>query len=318
MTVAAVEGIPYMEGDDREVVRPGPTYTFDTVSGLADHDVTLILGADAASRIASWHRSTELQKMVGIAVAPRPGVHPETVEQAVIAPLRWFGHSRISTSPVRTCGGARLRRSERALPRPGECVALYRNYRPLPLKHPSALPGYNAGRPKEGGANPERPAIEQQQATGIELTSAELAVIAAHAIDAKQGTGVVIPGHGRPAGRIVDIFVIGSGTSKRQVRTMIEEVKLRLGRYGRKPLRTEGLDTGRVGAGGLRRPGDPHLPDRGPGDFYALERLWGRCAAPRLGARRAGLIGAVRLPSRNLVRWRAIPPSVRRGPTTGL
>ena len=113
MTVAAVEGIPYMEGDDREVVRPGPTYTFDTVSGLADHDVTLILGADAASRIASWHRSTELQKMVGIAVAPRPGVHPETVEQALIAPLRWLDipHLHISGTDLRrrACAGQSVR-----------------------------------------------------------------------------------------------------------------------------------------------------------------------------------------------------------------
>ena len=90
MTVAAVEGIPYMEGDDREVVRPGPTYTFDTVSSLADHEVTLILGADAASRIASWHRSAGLQKMVEVAVAPRPGTDPGSVEAAMISRVNWL------------------------------------------------------------------------------------------------------------------------------------------------------------------------------------------------------------------------------------
>ncbi len=108
MTVAAVDGTPYLAGDDREVVRPGPTYTFDTVSSLAGHDVTLILGADAASRIASWHRSIELQKMVGIAVAPRPGVHPETVEQAVITPVRWLDIPQLNIS------GTDLRRRARA------------------------------------------------------------------------------------------------------------------------------------------------------------------------------------------------------------
>ncbi|MDE0370732.1 MAG: nicotinate-nucleotide adenylyltransferase [bacterium] len=98
MTVAAVEGIPYMKGDDREVARPGPTYTFDTVSGLADHEVTLILGADAASRIASWHRSAELQEMVSIAVAPRPGVDPDTVEEAVITPVKWMDVPQLDIS----------------------------------------------------------------------------------------------------------------------------------------------------------------------------------------------------------------------------
>ena len=103
-------------------------------------------------------------------------------------------------------------------------------------------------------------------------------MIAAHAIDAKQGTGVVILDMGDLLG-IVDIFVIGSGTSKRQVRTMIEEVKLRLGRYGRKPLRTEGLDTGEWV---LADYGDLviHIFQTGARDFYALERLWGD--APRL------------------------------------
>ena len=130
-----------------------------------------------------------------------------------------------------------------------------------------------------GVANPGRPAIEDQLATGIELTAVELAAIAAQAIDAKQGTEVVILDMGDLLG-IVDIFVIGSGTSKRRVRTMIEEVNLRLGRCGRKPLRTEGLDTGEWV---LADYGDlaVHVFQTGARDFYALDRLWGD--APRLG-----------------------------------
>ena len=78
---------------------------------------------------------------------------------------------------------------------------------------------------------------------------------------------------------IVDIFVIGSGTSKRQVKTMIEEVDLRFGQCGRKPLRTEGLDTGEWV---LADYGDlvVHIFQTAARDFYALERLWGD--APRL------------------------------------
>ena len=108
MTVAAVEGIRYLEGDDREVARPGPTYTFDTVSCLPDHEVTLILGADVASRIASWHRSTELQEMVSIAVAPRPGADPDTVEDAVISRVKWLDVPQLDIS------GTDLRRRARA------------------------------------------------------------------------------------------------------------------------------------------------------------------------------------------------------------
>ena len=127
-------------------------------------------------------------------------------------------------------------------------------------------------------ADSGRPAIEDQQATAIELTAADLAAIAAHAIDAKQGSDVVILDMGDLLG-IVDIFVIGSGTSKRQVRTLIEEVDLQLGRCGRKPLRTEGLDTGEWV---LADYGDlvVHVFQTGARDFYALDRLWGD--APRL------------------------------------
>ena len=107
---------------------------------------------------------------------------------------------------------------------------------------------------------------------------AELAAIAAHAIDAKHGSDVLILDMGDLLG-IVDIFVIGSGTSKRQVRTMIEEVDLRLGRCGRNPLRTEGLDTGEWV---LADYGDlvVHIFQTEARDFYALDRLWGD--APRL------------------------------------
>ena len=98
MTEAAVSDIPYMEADDREVVRPGYTYTIDTLEELAeegraedgraggdgaDGPPTLILGADAASRLRSWRRADEILAGARIAVAPRPGTSKESVEEAV-------------------------------------------------------------------------------------------------------------------------------------------------------------------------------------------------------------------------------------------
>ena len=90
MTKAATDPVSYLKCDDREVVRPGPTYTFDTVSGPADHDLTLILGADAASRISSWYRSDDLLKMVEVAVAPRPGVCRSQVDEVPDLRARWL------------------------------------------------------------------------------------------------------------------------------------------------------------------------------------------------------------------------------------
>jgi nicotinate-nucleotide adenylyltransferase len=68
--------------DDREMIRPGPSYMMDTVESMED-DVVLILGADAARGIHSWHRSAELLDSVTIAVAARPGVDMADVEAAV-------------------------------------------------------------------------------------------------------------------------------------------------------------------------------------------------------------------------------------------
>ena len=78
---------------------------------------------------------------------------------------------------------------------------------------------------------------------------------------------------------IVDIFVIASGASKRQVRTLVEEVDAQLERYGRSPLRIEGRGTGDwvlVDYGDLA----VHIFQPEARDFYSLERLWGD--APRI------------------------------------
>ena len=92
MTAAAVSGAPYLEADDREVARPGYTYTIDTLAELAEEDraaggagepPVLILGADAASRLPSWRRADEVLASARIAVAPRPGTSREAVEEAV-------------------------------------------------------------------------------------------------------------------------------------------------------------------------------------------------------------------------------------------
>ena len=75
LVVAALDGEDAMVPSDVEIGRGGPSYTIDTVEDLAGGDVpvALLLGADAAAGLNTWHRADELRARVRIAVAARPG-----------------------------------------------------------------------------------------------------------------------------------------------------------------------------------------------------------------------------------------------------
>jgi nicotinate-nucleotide adenylyltransferase len=90
MTLLATNGIDYFVADDREVRRPGWTYTIDTLDSLdPDDDVVLIIGADAALGLPTWHRSDEILERVTLAVIPRPGVDSDSIE-AMFPDLHWL------------------------------------------------------------------------------------------------------------------------------------------------------------------------------------------------------------------------------------
>lgn len=59
-----------------EILRSGPSYSIDTVEAVAKSNpadqILLILGTDAFSKIADWHRSAQLQEMVDFIVIDRP------------------------------------------------------------------------------------------------------------------------------------------------------------------------------------------------------------------------------------------------------
>jgi nicotinate-nucleotide adenylyltransferase len=75
MTRLAVASVDGFEADDREIIREGPTYTVDTLMSFPDEEeLFLVLGADAANGIGSWHRCEEVVERAGILVFPRPGV----------------------------------------------------------------------------------------------------------------------------------------------------------------------------------------------------------------------------------------------------
>ncbi|MGC2241374.1 MAG: nicotinate-nucleotide adenylyltransferase [Acidimicrobiia bacterium] len=75
MTRLAVEALEGFEVDDREIERAGPTYTYDTLASFPEEeDLFLILGADAANGIPTWHRWEDVMERARILVFPRPDV----------------------------------------------------------------------------------------------------------------------------------------------------------------------------------------------------------------------------------------------------
>lgn len=76
MIRAAVRNHPKFKVLDVEIRRPPPSYTFDTVaalSGDASGKMFFLIGADALSDLARWHRARELARRVTFAVFRRPG-----------------------------------------------------------------------------------------------------------------------------------------------------------------------------------------------------------------------------------------------------
>jgi len=111
---------------------------------------------------------------------------------------------------------------------------------------------------------PGRPAQSEE--------SREAAVAAARSASAKQAEGVaILDVHGLIV--ITDYFVIASGETERQVRTIVEEVEKALRDLGRKPVRREGETEGRWV---LLDYVDVvvHVFAEEEREYYDLERLW--------------------------------------------
>lgn len=84
MTRLAVDGVPGFEVDDRETMRDGPTYTIDTLETFPeDEELFLILGADAAVGIPTWHRAEDVLERATVLVVPRAGADPTGVVDLV-------------------------------------------------------------------------------------------------------------------------------------------------------------------------------------------------------------------------------------------
>ena len=78
MVELAVADEPRLTCDSRELARPGPSYTSDSLAELraelgAERSLCMVLGCDAVLDIDSWHRWTELLDLAHIIVLARPG-----------------------------------------------------------------------------------------------------------------------------------------------------------------------------------------------------------------------------------------------------
>jgi nicotinate-nucleotide adenylyltransferase len=78
MVRRAIAGNPHFEVDSREVQRPDPSYTVDTLTALRaelgnEQPLWLLLGADAFLGLPTWHEWRRLFELANIAVAARPG-----------------------------------------------------------------------------------------------------------------------------------------------------------------------------------------------------------------------------------------------------
>jgi ribosome-associated protein len=101
---------------------------------------------------------------------------------------------------------------------------------------------------------------------------------AAAAIDDKKGLGITLLDVSKLL-VVTDVFIIATGTSRRHVLSLAEEVYLKLKAGDRRPLRREGLEDA---TWVLLDYGDVivHVFDDATRRYYDLERLWSD--APRV------------------------------------
>jgi nicotinate-nucleotide adenylyltransferase len=90
MVEAAIRGERGFVADDRELRRPGLSYTVDTLmsfrSDLPDAPLCLLLGMDAFLGLPQWHRWRELFDVAHVVFAHRPGwLHVRPVTQLEIS-----------------------------------------------------------------------------------------------------------------------------------------------------------------------------------------------------------------------------------------
>jgi nicotinate-nucleotide adenylyltransferase len=77
MLSLALENTAGFAVETAELNRPGPSYTVDTLNELRqrepDAELILLLGADAATELPSWHQAHRIPELARVVVFARPG-----------------------------------------------------------------------------------------------------------------------------------------------------------------------------------------------------------------------------------------------------
>jgi nicotinate-nucleotide adenylyltransferase len=124
MLRAAVADDPRFLVDDRELRRPGPSYTILTLEELraerGAQPLVLLLGMDAFAGIGDWHRARDLIAFAHIVVAQRPGAGAPTggLAAELLRERRSEDRARLAASPagvVYMCENTRLDLSSSAV-----------------------------------------------------------------------------------------------------------------------------------------------------------------------------------------------------------
>lgn len=93
----AVDAVDGLAASDIEIELGGKSYTIDTVAALRerhpDVEWSVVVGADTAAELDTWHRSDELREMIQVVVVNRPGAEVASIptgwsyEEVEIPPL---------------------------------------------------------------------------------------------------------------------------------------------------------------------------------------------------------------------------------------
>ena len=88
MVAALVRGREGLGVDDREIRRGGLTYTADTLEEIhresAGVEIFLIVGADTAARMSTWHRPEVVRRLSTLVVVNRTGQQEVSTDSSVI------------------------------------------------------------------------------------------------------------------------------------------------------------------------------------------------------------------------------------------
>jgi nicotinate-nucleotide adenylyltransferase len=106
----AVRGVSGLSASGLEGMRPGPSYTVDTLTALREKtpedEITFILGSEAFLALPTWMRGLEIPHLASLAVALRPGTDAEKL--VAFAEATWPGMQRAGEGHLRFATGHSL------------------------------------------------------------------------------------------------------------------------------------------------------------------------------------------------------------------